>query len=194
MAEMGIRPKMLVKDIMSSPVTTIGENENVYKAAKLMDKNEVGCIVVTDKNQKPVGIITERDLVRRVLSKNELPSKVKAGKVMTSPLITVESDENLQEVARKMSKLNVRRLGVVYRGALMGIITSKDILAVMPELLEIMQERAKIEKESTAEEEAPEPHPLAGYCDHCGRWSDALKESEGLLLCEECQTEMKGEY
>jgi CBS domain-containing protein len=193
MAEMGIRQKMLVKDVMSSPVTTIGENENVYKAAKLMDKNEVGCIVVTDKNQKPVGIITERDLIRRVLSKNELPSKVKAGKVMTSPLITVESDENLQEVARKMSKLNVRRLGVVYRGALMGIITSKDILAVMPELFEIMQERAKIEKEPT-EEEAPEPRPLAGYCDHCGRWSDALKESEGLLLCEECQTEMKGEY
>jgi CBS domain-containing protein len=193
MAEMGIRQKMLVKDVMSSPVTTIGENENVYKAAKLMDKNEVGCIVVTDKNHKPVGIITERDLIRRVLSKNELPSKVKAGKVMTSPLITVESDENLQEVARKMSRLNVRRLGVVYRGALMGIITSKDILAVMPELFEIMQERAKIEKEPT-EEEAPEPRPLAGYCDHCGRWSDALKESEGLLLCEECQTEMKGEY
>ena len=76
----------------------------------------------------------------------------------------------------------------------MGIITSKDILAVMPELLEIMQERAKIEKEPTSEEEAPEPRPLAGYCDHCGQWSDALKEAEGLLLCEECQTEMKGEY
>ena len=192
MAEIGIRQKMLVKDVMSSPVTTIGENENTYKAAKIMDKNEIGCIVVADKNQKPVGIITEHDLIRRVLSKNILPSKVKTGKVMTSPFITVESEENLQETARKMSKLNVRRLGVVYKGALMGIITSKDILAVMPELLEIMQERAKIEKEP-ASEEAPEPRPFAGYCDHCGRWSDALKEAEGLLLCEECQTEMKGE-
>jgi CBS domain-containing protein len=194
MAEMGIRQKMLVKDVMSSPVTTIGENENVYKAAKLMDKNEIGCIIVTDKNEKPVGIITERDLIKRVLTKNALPSKIKAGKVMTSPLITIESDETLQEAARKMSKLNVRRLGVVYRGALMGIITGKDILAVMPELLEIIQERAKIEKEPAAEEETPEPRPLAGYCDHCGRWSDALKDVEGSLLCEECQTEMQGEY
>jgi CBS domain-containing protein len=193
MAEIGIRTRMLVRDVMSSPVITIGENENVYKAAQLMEKNDVGCVIVTDKNAKPVGIITERDLVKRVLSKNILPSKVKSGKVMTAPVITVEADETLQIVARKMSKLKVRRLGVVYKGALMGIITGKDILAVTPELLEIMQEKARIEKEPASEEE-PEPRPFAGYCDHCGRWSDALKESEGLLLCEECQTEMKGEY
>jgi len=193
MAEIGIRPRMLVRDVMSSPVITIGENENVYKAAQLMDKNDVGCVIVTDKNGKPVGIITERDLVKRVLSKNILPSKVKSGKVMTAPLITVEAEETLQTVARKMSKLKVRRLGVIYKGALMGIITGKDILAVTPELLEIMQEKARIEKEPASEEE-PEPRQFAGYCDHCGRWSDALKEYEGLLLCEECQTEMKGEY
>ena len=89
-----------------------------------------------------------------------------------------------------MSKLNVRRLGVVYKGALMGIITNKDILAVMPELLEIMQERAKIERENSSEEDL-EPNTLTGYCDNCGRWSDAMKESEGMVLCEECQTEMK---
>jgi signal-transduction protein with cAMP-binding, CBS, and nucleotidyltransferase domain len=158
-----------------------------------MNRHEVGCVIVTSKEGKPVGILTERDLIARVLAKNTLPSKVKAGNVMTSPLITIDSEETLQEAARKMSRLNVRRLGVVYRGDLVGIITGKDILAVTPELLEIIQERAKIEKEPV-EEAAPEPRPLAGYCDHCGRWSDALKEVEGLLLCEECQTEMKGEY
>lgn len=193
MAEIGIRPKMLVKDVMSSPVTTISENENAHRAAQLMDKNEIGCLIVTDKNEKPVGIITERDLLKRVLVKNVLPSNVKAAEVMTSPLITIESDETLQEAARRMSKLNLRRLGVVYRGDMMGVITGKDILAVMPELLEIIQERAKIENEPV-EEEAPEPRPLSGYCDHCGRWSDALKEIEGSLLCEECQTELQGEY
>ncbi len=193
MAEMGIRPKMLVKDVMSSPVAAIGENENVYKAAKLMAKNEIGCVIVTDKKQKPVGIITERDLITRVLTKNTIPSTIKAGKVMSKPLITVDSEETLQEAARKMSKLNVRRLGVVYKGDLMGLITGKDILAVMPELLEIIQERAKIEKEPTLEEEPPEPRPLSGYCDHCGRWSDSLKEIEGSLLCDECQTELQGE-
>jgi len=194
MAEIGIRPRMLVKDVMSSPAITIGEHETIYKTAKVMDKNNVGCIIVTKKDGKPIGIITERDLVTRVLSKNILPSRVRAGKVMTSPLITIESEETLQEAARKMSRLNVRRLGVVYKGNFLGIITGKDILAVTPELLEIIQERANIEKGPVAEEEAPEPRPLAGNCDHCGRWSDALKEVEGLLLCEECQTEMHGEY
>jgi CBS domain-containing protein len=193
MAEIGIRPKMIVKDVMTSPVITIGENQTIFKAAQLMNRHEVGCVIVTSKEGKPVGILTERDLIARVLAKNTLPSKVKAGNVMTSPLITIDSEETLQEAARKMSRLNVRRLGVVYRGDLVGIITGKDILAVTPELLEIIQERAKIEKEPV-EEAAPEPRPLAGYCDHCGRWSDALKEVEGLLLCEECQTEMKGEY
>lgn len=196
MAEIGIRPRMLVKDVMTSPVIAIGEGETIYKAAQLMNRHEVGCVIVTGKEGKPAGILTERDLITRVLAKNVIPGKVKAGKVMTSPLITVDSEETLQEAARKMSRLNVRRLAVVYKGNLVGIITGKDILAVTPELLEIMQERARIEKEpaAEAEEEAPEPRPLAGYCDHCGRWSDALKEVEGLLLCEECQTEMQGEY
>jgi len=194
MAEIGLRPRMLVKDVMTSPVITIGEEGNAQKAAQLMDKNDVGCIIVTNKDGKPVGIITERDMITRVLARNTLPSNVNAKKVMTSPLLTIDPDETLTEAARKMSRLNVRRLGVIYRGNLVGLISSKDILAVTPELLEIIQERAKIEKEATSEEEAPEPRPFAGYCDHCGRWSDALKEVEGQLLCEECQTELKGEY
>jgi len=194
MADIGIRPKMLVKDIMTSPVVTISENQSIYKAAQLMSKHDVGCVIVTGKGEKPVGILTERDLITRVVAKNTMPSKVKAKKVMTTPLITIDPDETLAEAARRMSKLNVRRLGVLYKGNLEGVISSKDILAVTPELLELIQERAKIEKEPVAEEETPEARPLAGYCDHCGRWSDALKEVEGMLLCEECQTEMKSEY
>ena len=194
MSELGIRPRMLVKDVMTSPVITISEEGIVHDAAKLMDKDDLGCIVVTDKKGKPVGIITERDLITRVLAKNLLASKVKAKKVMTSPLLTIDPDEPLVEAARKMSRLNVRRLGVIYKGSLAGLVSSKDILAVTPELLETIQERAKIDKEPAPEEEAPEPRPLTGYCDHCGRWSDALKDIDGQLLCDECQVELKGEY
>jgi len=192
MSEIGLRPRMLVKDVMTSPVITISEEDTVQEAARLMDKNDVGCIIVVDKERKAVGIITERDMITRVLSKNTLPSKVRAKKVMTSPLLTIDPDESLTDAARKMSRLNVRRLGVMYRGNLAGLISSKDILAVTPELVEIIQERAKIEKEPAPEEE-PAPVALEGYCDHCGRWSEALKEIDGRLLCEECQIELKGE-
>lgn len=193
MSEIGLRPRMLVKDVMTSPVITIDEEDTVQEAAQLMDKNDVGCIIVVGKDGKATGIITERDMITRVLSKNTLPSKVKARKVMTSPLLTINPEENLTDAARKMSRLNVRRLGVMYKGNLAGLISSKDILAVTPELIEIIQEKAKIEKEPAPEEEEPAPVALEGYCDHCGRWSEALKEIDGRLLCEECQIELKGE-
>ena len=193
MAEMGIRARMLVKDVMSSPVITVGEDATVDKAAQLMADGHIGCILVTSKEGKPLGIITESDFVTRVLAKNIQPNKLTAKEVMTSPLITIDPDETLSEAARRMSQLNVRRLGVMYKGDLVGIISSKDILGIMPELIEIIQERARIEG-GTAAEEAQEAGPLAGYCDQCGRWSDALAEVEGNFLCEECQIELKSEY
>ncbi len=192
MAEIGIRARMLVKDIMTSPVITIDEDEPVNKAAQLMDQHNLGCIIVTSKQGKPLGIITERDLVARVLAKSQ-PSTLTAKEVMSSPLITVDPDETLSEAARRMSQLNIRRLGVMYKGNLVGIISSKDILAITPELIEIIQERARIEREAVVEG-APEYPPLAGYCDRCGRWSDALREVEGSFLCDECQAELKAEY
>lgn len=193
MAEIGLRTRMLVKDVMTSPVITIDEDESVNKAALLMEQHNVGCIIVTGKQGKPLGIITERDLVTRVLAKNAQPSKLAAKEVMTSPLITVDPDEKLSEAARRMSRLNIRRFGVMYKGNLVGVVSSKDILAVTPELIESIQEQARIQGEIESQE-APEYPPLAGSCDQCGRWSDALREVEGNFLCEECEVELKSEY
>jgi len=193
MAEIGIRERVLVKDIMSSPVVTIYENETVDKAAQLMEKHGVGCIIVTSKGGKPLGIITERDLVVRILAKNTQSSKTTAKEVMSSPLITIDPDVTLSEAARRMSRLNIRRLGVIYKGNIVGLISSKDILAVTPELIEIIQERARIEGGKTIEA-PPEHAPLAGYCDQCGRWSDTLEENEGRFICEDCKAELGSEY
>ena len=189
MAEIGLRTRMLVKDVMSSPAITIPENTPLDKTAQLMSNDKLGCIIVTSKNGKALGIITESDLVKRVLAKNILPSKLTAKEVMSTPLITVEPDELLTETARRMSKLKVRRLGVMYKGNLVGIISSRDIIAITPELLENMQEKARIERENNADEENVEATPLAGYCEQCGSWSDNLDEIDGDLLCEDCQME-----
>lgn len=192
MSDIGLRSRMLVKDIMSSPVITTDEDATANRAAELMDKHRLGCIVVTSKEEKPLGIITEKDLVSRVLAKNFKPDSLKAKEVMTSPLITIEPGETISEAARRMSRLNIRRLGVVYKGQLIGILSSKDVLAVMPELVEIIQERARIEGENMAEEAEQESTPLAGYCDRCGVWSDSLKEANGDFLCEDCRAELEG--
>jgi CBS domain-containing protein len=191
MSEIGLRPKMLVKDVMSSPTVTVEENSAANHVAELMDKHDLGCVVVTTKEGKPIGIITERDLVLRVLAKNIKPDTLEAREVMTSPLITIEPDATITETARRMSRLNIRRLGVVYKGRLVGIISSKDVLGVMPELLETIQEKALIEGENMAEEQHTESAPLAGYCDHCGTWSEGLTEVNGESLCEDCKAELE---
>ena len=191
MSDIGLRPKMLVKDVMSSPAITVEESAPANRVAEFMDKHGVGCIIVTTKEEKPIGVITERDLVVRVLAKNVKPDTLKAEEVMTSPLITIEPDATIAETARRMSRLNIRRLGVVYKGRLVGIISSKDVLGVMPELLEIIQEKAMIQGENMAEEEQEERTPLAGYCDHCGVWSDTLTEVNGEYHCEDCRVELE---
>jgi len=189
MAELGIREPMLVKDVMSSPAITISEDETADKAAALMEKHNIGCVIVTTKNGKPTGMITERDIVTRIVAKDIQPSKVTAKEIMTTPLITIKPEEPLNEAARRMSRLNIRRLGIMYKGKLVGIISSKDIVAIMPELIEIIQEKARIGNESVAAGGVERPL-LAGYCDNCGQWSNDLREVEGNFLCEECQIEL----
>lgn len=191
MAEIGLRTKMLVRDVMSSPVITTTEGESVEKVAKLMKAQRLGSIIVTDKEDRPIGVITERDLVTRVLSENKLPSDLKAKEVMSSPLVTIKPDETLSNVARQMSRLNMRRFGVVYKGELVGVVSSKDVLAITPELLDTIQEKVRIESGETGPEENS---PMAGHCDRCGQWSNRLREIEGEFQCEDCRSQERDKY
>ena len=191
MSDIGLRTRMVVKDIMSSPVVTLDEDETSNKVANLMDENDLGCVIISNKTGKPVGIITERDLVIRVLAKNLVPDAIKAKEIMTSPLVTITPEATISEAARSMSRLDIRRLGVIYKDNLVGVISSKDILGVMPELIEIIQERTRLEDAEQAEETEDEEKPLSGYCDRCGVFSENLKAVDGQNLCEDCRIELE---
>ena len=190
MSEIGLRPKLLVKDVMSSPVITVNENEPTNNIADTMAKGRLGAVIITDKEGKPIGIITERDLVVRVVAKNKKPEEIKAREIMTTPLITIEPEATVSDAARKMNRLNVRRLGVFYKDNLTGIVSNKDLLGVMPELIEIIQERTRIENTSIAE--GPED-PQSGYCDNCEAYSENLKVYNGQNICDECHIELEQE-
>ena len=191
MSEIGLRTRMVVKDVMSSPVVTLDEDATSNKVADLMDENELGCVIITNKKGQPVGIITERDLVTRVLAKNLKPDAVKAKEIMTSPLVTIEPEATISEAARRMSRLNIRRLGVIYKGNLVGVVSSKDILGVMPELIEIIQERTRIEDAAEEETAETEETSISGYCDRCGVFSENLRDVNGQNLCEDCRIELE---
>ena len=113
-----------VKDFMTTNVITIGVNETVLYAAKLMHNQDVGDLVVMEGNV-PKGIVTERDLVRRVIALKK-PLETKVSEIMSDPLITIEDQASIREAARKMVKYKIRRLPVTKNATLVGIIVASD--------------------------------------------------------------------
>ena len=191
MSDIGLSSKMFVKDVMTSPVVTMDESVASNKIANVMAEKALGSVIVTNKTGKPVGIITERDLVQRVLAKNLVPDAITAGSIMTSPLITISPEATVTDAAKQMNSLNIRRLGVVYKGSLRGIVTSKDVLGVMPELIETIQEKTLISCINEIEQNANvEESPPSGYCDKCDAYSEDLKIINGESICEDCQAEI----
>jgi CBS domain-containing protein len=115
-----------VKDIMTKEVVTIDNSKSVFEAAELMSSKGLGCLIVVIKGF-PVGIITERDIVRRIVAKRSSPD-VKVVEVMTKKLITVGPDTSLKEAARVMSNNKIRRLPVLKDNKLVGIVVASDFV------------------------------------------------------------------
>ncbi len=191
-----LEEQILAKDVLTSPVITVKENACIPLVARLMEHYNIGSIVVINKDGKPLGIITERDLLVRILTKISNKTFIKqfleinphttitAKDVMTSPLITITPFQTLVEAARIMHRQKIQRLGVVSNGKLNGIISNKDILAITPDLMDILREKKKIVDDPFFDDSMQ--LGITGYCENCENWSNSLTGSNGILLCEEC--------
>jgi CBS domain-containing protein len=111
---------------MTKEVVTIDNSKTVFEAAELMSTKSVGCLIVVVK-AFPVGIVTERDIVRRIVAKRS-SIDTKVTEVMTKTLITVEPDTSLKEAARVMSNNKIRRLPVLKNNKLVGIVVASDFV------------------------------------------------------------------
>ncbi len=131
-----------VKDIMTAKVTTIEVDKSVSEAAELMNSKAIGCLIIMD-GEAPVGMVTERDIVRRIVAK-KLPYETRVSEIMTKKPVTVDPDMSLKEAARLMSKNKIRRLPVVKQNKLVGIVVASDFVrnlgkkTVTEEILEAM--------------------------------------------------------
>lgn len=117
-----------VKDVMISNVATLDSSSMIKEAAKLMDEKDIGCIIVT-KEQFPVGILTERDFVKRIASK-EKPLTSPLEEVMSSPLISIDPEETVWEAAQSMKVNNIHKLPVLQDKKVIGIITTSDLVDI----------------------------------------------------------------
>lgn len=174
---------ILVKEIMSTPVITIEENKSVKSAAEVMSKAKVGCVIVTRKG-KPVGIVTNTDIIKKIVAKNLKPSVVKVKKIMSSPLITVKPDDNIMVAVEKIRRNRIHRVTVVEGDKVVGILSTGDIAVTSPELLDLLEYRLKLR-----EMEGPkiEEKFATGICELCGNYSETLKNINDQWICEECE-------
>jgi CBS domain-containing protein len=128
-----------VEDVMVEGVVTIDAEATVMKAVQLMNENEIGCLVVMRRG-KAVGIITERDLLKRVIAKSKNPKKTRVREIMTKPLIAGQPEMDLEEATRLMFKMKIKKLPVVEsRGQLLGLITLTDVARFQPQMIRILK-------------------------------------------------------
>jgi len=124
---------------MVEGVITIDADATVMKAVSLMNENEIGCLVVIRRG-KAVGIVTERDLLKRVIAKSKNPKKTKVREIMTKPLIAGQPDMDLEEATKLMFKMRIKKLPVVEpHGGLLGLITLTDVARFQPQMIRILK-------------------------------------------------------
>jgi CBS domain-containing protein len=175
--------RVLVRDIMNSPVISTSTEASIKDIAIKMKEEKVGSIVIMDK-EKTLGIVTDWDIVSNAVVKDVKPSMLKASDIMQQ-LHTIEGEEGVTEAARILRKHNIKRLGVVYKNRLVGIISASDVIAVTPDLVDVISEKSALIRGETGRSMGN----VSGYCDECGEWSDLLQYEEGTFTCEECRGE-----
>jgi CBS domain-containing protein len=127
-----------VEDVMIKDVIAVDAVSTVKEAVEIMNKHEIGCLVVIERN-KLVGILTERDILKRVLAATKNPEKTKVGEIMTTRVLTVSPTTDLEEAAKLMFENNVKKLPVVSEGKLVGLVTLTDLARFQPEIIRLLR-------------------------------------------------------
>src|SRR4051794_18233880 len=116
------------RDIMSSDCTCVGENETVLDAAKRLAELDVGAMPICGEDDRLKGMITDRDIVVKVLANDKDPASTKAGELATQDeVVTIGADDPVDEALRTMTDHKVRRLPVIDGHRLVGIVSQADI-------------------------------------------------------------------
>ena len=130
---------LLVRDFMSTNVKTIRTDATVKEAVSKMNKFRIGSIIVME-GKRPVGIITERDILERIVEPCIEPTAIRAKEIMSSPIISTSPDVNIEDAARLMAAKKIKKLAVTEKGELVGIVTSMDLMRASPKLISLMEE------------------------------------------------------
>jgi CBS-domain-containing membrane protein len=133
---------ILVRDIMSRNVKTVRTDDTVHAAVQ-KNKFHIGSVIVTNNN-RPVGIITERNILARIVEPRLDAAIVNAKDVMSSPLVTIDLNMAVEDAAKIMAQKVIKTLPVVEKDKVVGVVTSSDIVRTSPTQLRILEELLRV--------------------------------------------------
>ncbi len=136
---------MEIVDIMIQDVITIDVDATVQKAAKIMNRHEIGCLIVVQRG-KVVGIMTERDLLKKVVEQYKNPEKTKVQDIMSKRLIVGAPSMEIADAVRLMLQKKIKKLPIVVDGELIGLITLTDVARttrIEPQMVGVIKELRK---------------------------------------------------
>ncbi len=133
---MSLNPTVRVKAAMNSKIISLDKGLSVKSAIKLMVKKNIGSVIVTaDSSNSPVGILTERDILKSIAYRKVRPEITKIEEIMSTPIMSVGSDATLGDAAQLMIKKNIRRLMVKQDSKYVGIVTQRDLQKLMTDTI-----------------------------------------------------------
>ncbi len=178
--ETGIR----VGDVMARGIVTAAPGDLVKDACATMARHDLSGLTVVSKG-KYAGMLTQGDLVG-MIAKGGNPAKAKVGDIMGQKLVSIGPDADVSDAAKLMVKSGVKRLPVLNRGKLVGVITQTDIVRISPAVYELVFDKAKADG-ALLETEIP----MSGECEECENYSERLRNVNGTLVCEECYEDIE---
>jgi signal-transduction protein with cAMP-binding, CBS, and nucleotidyltransferase domain len=193
-----IEREVSVAEVMNKAVIIMDINSDIPAIAREMVSRDAGSVIITE-NGKAMGIITERDFVKGIVTEDRKPGEVKASEILSTPLITVEPETSIVEASEIMLKANIKRLPVLENGRIVGVISNTDILIVTPGLNTILKELIDMNREALLStpsiEEVSEAEDLqTGVCESCNVFSYDLRFVDGRYLCGNCRQEEGEDY
>ena len=134
---------ILVRDVMTKEPRVVRRDTNVQEVVATMGKYDISSIIVVEE-KRPIGIVTHKDIISKLMQARIPPDAVTAREVMTSPIITISEDSSIEEAARLMSKKHIKKLVVTRNNnELAGIITSSDLVREAPKTTELLNQLLK---------------------------------------------------
>jgi len=181
--------RIAVGDVMTKNFVSVKPEDDLLVCAKQLVKNNVASLLVVEQNCLK-GILTSSDILWAITKKPNLNLKeVRAIDLAARKVAVIKPSADISQAFQKMKALDFRRLPVLSKGIVIGVITLKDILRIDPSLYCESGELFNLREEERKLAESKKKWPLEGFCDNCGAFSNLLKVYD-KVLCVDCREEL----